>query len=166
MRRYNYGQNFQAFNSSKMTWLTPLGFFEVAPGDTVSGAITPDAISDTLKRKVLNRAYYDTYVFYVPYRLLWDEWPDFIGDDDYAGTVPSVNTVTKFFFENGSSDGNVNCAFPRRAYNLIWNKFFRITTYQPEQDLDNAFALQCNQRESTFHESAWPTGLIVTGKHS
>ena len=161
MRRYNYGQNFQAFNSSKMTWLTPLGFFEVAPGDTVSGALTPDAISDTLKRKVLNRAYYDTYVFYVPYRLLMDDWPDFIGDDEYAGAgVPSNATVTKFFFENGSSDGNTNCAFPRRAYNLIWNKFFRITTYQPEQDLDNAFALQCNQRESTFHESAWPTGVI------
>ena len=114
MRRYNYGQNFQAFNSSKMTWLTPLGFFEVAPGDTVSGVLTPDAISDTLKRKVLNRAYYDTYVFYVPYRLLMDDWPDFIGDDEYAGSgVPFNSTVTKFFFENSNSDGNTNCASPR-----------------------------------------------------
>ena len=42
MRRYNYGQNFQAFNSSKMTWLTPIGFFEVAPGDTVN---VPDTVS-------------------------------------------------------------------------------------------------------------------------
>jgi len=88
-----------------------------------------------------------------------DDWPDFIGDNDYAGSgPPTVGTNTKFFFEGSGATGQN--AFPRRAYNLIWNKFFRLTGYQPEQSLDNAFALGCNQRESTFHESCWPPGTI------
>ena len=160
MRRYNYGQNFQAFNSSKFSWLTPLGFFEVAPGDTVSGKFTADAISDTLKRKIMNRVYFDVYAFYVPFRLLQDDWPDFIGDKDYTGSGPiTVTNVSKFHFENGVA-GETNNGLPRAAYNLIWNKFFRLTNYQPEQPFDNFLALAANQRESTFHESCWPPGSI------
>ena len=160
MRRYNYGQNFQAFNSTKMTWLTPSGFFEVSPGDTVTGKVSVEGVSDTLKQKIMNRAYQDTYVFYVPFRLLWEEWPDFIGDNDYAGAGPPDSpNKSDFLFENNGSTEPVK-AFHRRAYNLIWNKFFRISNYQPEQDLDNNFALACNQRESTFHESSWPPGTI------
>ena len=87
MRRYNYGQNFTVSNGGLVSSITPLGFLEVVPGDTVSGKFSNTVWSDTTNRPIMNRTYYDTYAFYVPYRLLWDEFPEFISDPDTSLSV-------------------------------------------------------------------------------
>ncbi len=154
MKRYQYGQNFQTFQSSKFPYLTPLGFIEVAPGETLSGKFTTESWSDTTDRPILNRTYMDTAAFYVPYRLLDPNFPDFIaGVSDV--TPPMTTGTNPFFFEKQivGSDQSGECgAWNRRAYNLIWNKFFR-PSFRDEVDLDQPFPADAAQRPTTFHES-------------
>lgn len=90
MRRYNYGQNFTAQQTSGFGWLTPLGFLETVPGDTVSGKWTVSSWSDTTHRPIMNRTYMDTFAFYIPFRLLWDGFPEFIKDKDAPGPQPNI----------------------------------------------------------------------------
>ena len=162
MRRYTYGQNFSTMNSTKFGVLTLMGVNEVAPGDTFSGRISTHAWSDTTGRPVMNRTYYDTYAFYVPYRLLMEGWPDFIAQVDGAPSPPEVvqDGAVPEFMEKRIYAGNTDClAWNRRAMHLIWNKYFRLP-YQTEANLDSPFPDQVSQRDSTFHEACWDNGTI------
>lgn len=154
MKRFKYGQNFSAINSSQFMWLTPLGTLEVAPGDTVSGRFTVQSFSDTTSKPIMNRTYMDTYAFYVPYRLLWDQWTDFIAGktDD---SPPVTDDLSDLLMERRINPSGECAQWNRRAYNLIWNKYFREVT-QDEVPLDQAILpLQGLIRPSTFHESAF-----------
>lgn len=95
--------------------------------------------------------------FFVPYRLLWDDWRDFItgGEDGQANpTFPQMNPndlgeipvgsifdymgvppTTQFGEDqvpNGLEDDEAISALPFRAYNFIWNEFYRNQNYQDE----------------------------------
>lgn len=155
MRRFNYGQNFQAINSSNFTWLTPLGTVEVAPGETMRGKFTTEVWSDTTNRPIMNRMYYDTFAFYIPYRLLWDRWVDFITEREEGLIEPGTTGTSRFFFESPVTTPDGCRAWNRRAYNLIFNKYFK-APFQPEVDQDNDIALRCPVRPTTFHEANSP----------
>ena len=64
------------------------------------------------------------YMFYVPNRLAWDGWEDFITEG--TGTIPTWDPADP----NGAnwtlvnSDDTQNALF-HRGYNLIWNEYFR-----------------------------------------
>ena len=88
MKRFNYRVNQQALNVGAFYMLNPLGYVEIAPGDTISGKVDIDVVSDITVRPFRNRAYFDVYAFYVPYRLLFDQWVDFIKGDDSV-TLPT-----------------------------------------------------------------------------
>lgn len=93
---------------------------------------------------VMDNAYCDFYYFFVPYRLLWEHWREFNGEnrDGYwtqpttylvprvspgnTGGWPEGSLADHFGFPtkvNSLTDG-VSC-FPFRAYTLVWNEWFR-----------------------------------------
>ncbi len=133
MKRYKYGLNGQTFQTNRFWQLLNVATFEVAPGDTISGKLTNRIISDSTTRIIQNRAYHDMYAFYVPHRLVWPEFPDWIAGDD-THTVPTV--ATSFSGDvnmtcNRANATNVMNAFVLRSYNLIWNQFFRAEFMDP-----------------------------------
>lgn len=90
---------------------------------------------------VMDNAYLDLFYFFVPYRLLWDHWREFNGENrngywtqrtDYY--VPHLNSGTNGF-EPGSVADHFGfpikiknlfvSQFPFRAYCMIWNEWFR-----------------------------------------
>lgn len=159
MKRYNYGQNYSAIQSSKFTAMAMLGTLEVAPGDTISGRITPEVWTDTTLRPILNRTYFDTFAFYVPYRLLWEQFPEFISQVDETLTPPTIDDPQPFYMEHPVLPGGTCLAWNRRAYNLIYNRYFRLAE-NDDAALDSPFGAFAAQRESTFHESCLPEGTI------
>ena len=165
MKRYSYGQNFQVFNSAKMVQICPLGTLEVAPGDTVTGKFTTQTWSDSVTRPILNRTYYDTFAFYIPYRLLWDGFPEWVVDESRTTPGPPLvsSPYQQFVFEDNALKSAECLAWNRRAYKLIYNKYFK-DSYAPELDItdDSAFAaLGASQRPTTWHESAFDDGTLV-----
>lgn len=104
--------------------LIPLSVHEVVAGDSVQGQKEISFNSDVANKLVQNRTYLDIATFYVPYRLIWDEFPTFIIDE--TGTIPTIaaaSAVSTFGEKGGFTADFV--PFLRRSYNAIWNAYFR-----------------------------------------
>lgn len=129
--RYNYNRQTIAFGG--MFRIQPLGYMEVLPGETLNGRISVDSFSAPTKRNIQSRVYSDLYTFFVPFRLLWENWPMWIADNGVGGSCPTLNTLATWNFEGrltdgATADGTVaatrNTVWQRRAYRLIFEKFF------------------------------------------
>ena len=131
MKRFNYRLNDQ--NSQLGSWgkLVPLKYVEVVPGDTVAGAVKSRARSAITKKMIFSRAYYDLYAFYVPYRLLWRDWVNFISGSpkaspDTQDPIPNLTVERPWNFEDLRGTATLaDCNnFLGDAYSLIHNRFF------------------------------------------
>lgn len=131
-----------AFDSG---YLIPVMWDEVLPGDTFKVKMTSFARLATPIVPFLDNLYLDTFHFFVPYRLLWDDFKAFMGEIDASDVLnpaaplyatPKVKSggavgfpVESLFDYLGvktETAGALTCnAFPSRAYNLIYNEWFR-----------------------------------------
>lgn len=123
--------------SCKDGLLVPCLCEQVLPGD--KWKISSDVLIRMLPQLHPTMSRFKAYwwYFFVPYRLIFDKWEDFItggknGDD--ASVLPYVNSGTDGFAVSSLADylgfptqvKNLNVsALPFRAYDLIYNEFFR-----------------------------------------
>lgn len=129
--------------------LYPIFLDEALPGDTFNLRMTAFARMATPIKPIMDNLYLDTFFFAVPIRLLWDNWERFNGWQESPGdstdyTVPEV-TVNPATHATGAdlydyfgcpvdAGAAFTCsALYPRAYNLIWNEWFR------DQNLQNSF---------------------------
>lgn len=121
-------------------YLVPIFVDEVLPGDTFSMDCTLFARVATLISPIMDNMYMDTFWFFVPERLLFDHFQAMCGEQDNPTDstdylFPTVKSPTGTGFEVGSiadyfglPTGIPNLevrAEPFRAYNLIYNEWFR-----------------------------------------
>lgn len=120
-------------------YLTPIFIDEALPGDTFNLEMTGLARLATPLHPFMDNAFCNTFFFAVPLRLLWDNWEKFNGEQTNPGestdySVPQVEAPAAGWATGSLSDyfglplGNANqqhAAFWHRAYNLIWNEWFR-----------------------------------------
>lgn len=124
--------------------LVPVYVDEVLPGDHRNTTMTAFCRLATPTNPVMDNLHLDTFWFFVPCRLLWDNWQKFQGEQinpgdsidytipqtvspaggyaalslqDYMG-LPTAGQIT------GANTVSHN-ALPLRAYNLIYNEWFR-----------------------------------------
>ncbi len=123
--------------SCKDGLLVPCLCEQVLPGD--KWKISSDVLIRMLPQLHPTMSRFKAYwwYFFVPYRLIFNKWEDFItggrkGDD--ASVLPYVNAGADGFAVSSLADylgfptkvANLNVsALPFRAYNLIYNEFFR-----------------------------------------
>lgn len=108
------------------------------------------------------------HYFFVPYRILWDDWEDLITggvDGSEAPTLPkwtasdySVGSLWDFF---GFPTLVVNGVgrptdFMRRAYNMIYNEYYRDQNLVSEIDITTAEDVQLRSWEKDYFTSALP----------
>ncbi len=116
--------------------LIPIFTDEALPGDTFNLSMTGFARLATPIFPIMDNMYMETFFFAVPIRLLWDNWQKFCGEqtnpgDSIAFTVPimtaHVPTVASITDYLGIPAGkNIDyVSLWHRAYNLIWNEWFR-----------------------------------------
>jgi len=99
----------------------------VVPGQSNAVDIRLKFQTAAFTNNVLGGGIASLFLFYVPNRLLWDDWTDFISqNDDYAGTFPLTATTWSAMFDRtvaAAAFPSFNC-LPRRAYKLCYNQFF------------------------------------------
>jgi len=121
--------------------LYPFFLDEALPGDTFNLKAHGVARLATPLFPIMDNIYLDTFFFAVPYRLLWDNWEKFNGAQDKPGdstdfTIPQVtinaspvtgtgSLADYFGLPLSSASTTTFNALPFRAYNLIWNEWFR-----------------------------------------
>lgn len=123
-------------------YLIPFFVDEVLPGDTFKLRVNAFVRMNTLIAPFMDNVFMDTFFFFVPSRLVWDNWQRFCGEQKNPGDstdflIPSLSGTNAF--TNGSifdymglptgvalnpTNTPIN-ALPFRAYNLIYNEWFR-----------------------------------------
>lgn len=129
--------------------LVPIFVDEVLPGDTFNLNMAGFCRLSTPINPVMDNIYLNTFFFFCPYRLIWDNFEKFNGQQTNPGDstdflVP-IQTAPAGGHLNGSLQdymglptgraGYTHSALPLRAYNLIWNEWFR------DQNLQNSLAV-------------------------
>ncbi len=119
-------------------YLVPIYVDEVLPGDTFVMRPSLFARMATLISPIMDNLYMDTFFFFVPERLVFDKFQRMCGeqenpDDSTDFVFPTITlsdgaTVGSLYDYMGLPTGVNNLTFrvePFRAYNLIWNEWFR-----------------------------------------
>jgi hypothetical protein len=137
--------------------LIPVYVDEVLPGDTFTMNTTAFARLATPLKPIMDNMYMDVHFFFVPNRLLWENWTKFMGErptpdfDPNTLSMPQqqialpssnpsgLNLYNYFgipyrYTAGGSSALSVN-ALPFRAYRLIWNEWYRDQNLQDPVDV-------------------------------
>lgn len=151
---YNFAQNpqvgvsrsrFQRNSDNKTTFNTgdiiPVYLDEVLPGDTHQIDVACVMRMATPIFPVMDNAFCDFYFFFVPNRLVWEHWKEFMGENKETAWTPKTEysvpqvTAPKGGWEEGTLadylglptkvEGISVSALPGRAYGLIYNEWFR-----------------------------------------
>jgi len=133
-------------------YLIPIYVDEVLPGDTFNLKATIFCRMATPIFPVMDNLYLDSFFFFVPNRLVWTNWVKFMGEQDNPAdsisyVIPQVVSAAGGFVVGsiydyfglptvgqvgGGNTVSVN-ALPFRAYNLIYNDWFRDENLQNSQ---------------------------------
>lgn len=115
---------------------------DVLPGDTFQIDTSKVVRMQTLLTPMMDNLYLDTYYFFVPNRLVWKHWKEFMGENTQSAWLPSVEytipqiespastgfavgTIADYLgVPTGVPDLSMS-ALPFRAYALIMNEWFR-----------------------------------------
>lgn len=136
---------FDVAHTHKLTFqaglLIPVFVDEVLPGDSFRVRMHAFARLAAAVVPVMDNLIFESFFFFVPNRIIWSNWERFMGEQtsitditdfvtpqvvptfaDMYGTVYDYMGVTL----NGAGVGSISVnALPFRAYNLIWNDWFR-----------------------------------------
>ena len=104
------------------------------------------------------------HYYFVPFRLLWEQWEKFITggkDGKFTAEIPrwttgsrAIGSLWDYCGFNTLNPGQTTIknplVFPRRAYNMIYNEYYRDPNITDEVDLD-----YINPAEGDLHTRCW-----------
>ena len=133
-------------------YLVPIFVDEALPGDSFNLKMTAFARLNTPIVPFMDNLFMDTFFFAVPYRLVWDNWQKFNGEQvdpgdstDYLTPLmvaPSdghgvvAGSLSDYFGIPIEIPGLSFGSFFHRAYNLIYNEWFRDQNLQDSVVVD------------------------------
>lgn len=143
------------FNSG---YLVPIFVDEVLPGDTFNLNMTAFGRLATPLHPFMDNLHLDVFFFFVPNRLIWNNFKRFFGEQDNptdstSYLVPTMAAPVAGYAENSLHDymgiptkvnGLVHNSLHLRAYNLIWNQWFR------DQNLQNSATVDLGDGPDTY----------------
>jgi len=161
-RRSVFDLSYEKKFTCDMGQLIPVMCDEVVPGDFWKIGNRSVIRFQPMVAPALHEINQYVHYFFVPYRLLWEDWEDFITggvDGDDSSTLPTWNpssggddkgTLWDYlgFPIDVDPAGAYPLDFPRRAYNLIYNEYYRDENLITEVALTNEdILLRCWEKD-------------------
>lgn len=142
MARSQFDRSFAIKDTFNFDYLIPIFVDEILPGDTCNLQTSVFARLATQKVPIMDNMMVDYFFFFVPNRLLWNNWEKFNGAqtnpgdstsyvlpslDAFPAGGPEVNSIfDKFGLPTDVAGAwTLGNTLPLRAYNLIWREWFR-----------------------------------------
>lgn len=173
---------FDRSHSHKTTFnagdIIPCYTAEVLPGDSVSLSMSKIVRAQTMLAPVYDNMYLDSYFFFVPNRIIWDHWKEFMGENTQSAWIPQVEyTVPTIAAPSGgfakgtiadhmgypvnvdwSNDAmNAPIVLPFRAYAEICNSFFR------DQNLSDPLVISTGDANQTGSNGSGLSDVALGG---
>lgn len=142
MSRSRFDRPFSHKTTFNVGQIIPFYVDEVLPGDTFDVETSRVVRMQSLITPVMDNIYLDMYYFFVPNRIVWAHWKEFMGENSSSAWIPkteysvpqitapagtgfNVGTIADYLgVVTGVPNISVN-ALPFRAYALICNEWFR-----------------------------------------
>lgn len=160
--------------------LVPIGITEVLPGDTIQQSTSALIRVSPLAAPVMHPVGARIHHWFVPHRLVWEDFEDFItgGEDGMdASVLPTlqldtpnsdIGSLADYFgipcpeIEFSSSQQRVS-ALPFRAYALIFNEFYRDQDLQNKLIINKASGIDITTNK-TLQTVAWEKDYFTTAR--
>lgn len=165
--------------SGQIGRLIPTYLEEVVPGDQFNVSTESLVRFAPMIAPVMHRV--DTFIhyFFVPNRLVWNQWEDFITGGQDGTSTPTFPTIPMGNLKTDGSPSNAQLAdylgipnvsdvststvkiseLPFRAYQLIWNEYYRDPTLDDEVDITvegDIIDLRNVRQEKDYFSTALP----------
>ncbi|WNK12397.1 MAG: major capsid protein [Microvirus sp.] len=181
--RSQFNREFMHKTTFDAGYLIPIYVDEVLPGDTFNLQATIFARMATPIFPIMDNLHLDSFFFFVPNRLIWNNWQRFMGQQDNPGDsisyeIPQITSPvggydinTIFDYMGLPTKGQVDPAQTvthssmwLRAYNLIYNEWFRDENLQDAlvvnktdtPDLSADYALQRRGKRHDYFTACLP----------
>ncbi len=158
--RSNHDLSFMHTLSANMGYLVPIGAIDVLPGDSFIHATNLLARVAPLAKPVMHPVEIRVHNWFVPNRIIWDGWETWITEADRSQDYPTSSITSAsagVLYDHMGCEpvvGSVQDALPVRAYNMIWNEYYR------DQDL----AFPRNPDAKNLAKIAWGKDYFTTAR--
>jgi len=177
--RSSFDRSFGLKTAFDAGYLIPIFCDEALPGDTFSLNMTGFGRLATPLRPFMDNLFLNTFFFFVPLRLIWTNFQRFMGQQDNptdsvdytvpqmvstAGTGYLANSIFDYFDLPTEIPGLSHSCLPLRAYNLIYNEWFRDQNLQQSvtvqkgdgPDLPTSYTLKRRGKRHDYFTSSLP----------
>lgn len=144
--RSRFDRSYNVKDTFNFDYLTPCFVEEIIPGDTMNLNVRSFARLAPQIRPIMDNMYIEFFWFFIPARIVWENWERFMGAQDDPGDstdylIPTITSPVGGFavgsiydhlgIPTGIAGLEIN-ALPLRAINKTWNAWFR------DQNLQNS----------------------------
>ena len=174
-KRSKFSLSHYVLKTCKMGYVLPVGLVEVLPGDSFRHATSVFMRLAPMLAPVMHPVTVRIHHWFIPTRLLWDDFEDFITGGPTNTDVSEFPTITapSGGFAVGSLADHLGLppkiggievsALPFRAYNLVYNEWYR------DQDLETEKALSLESGPDTTTATAllrcdWERDYFTTAR--
>lgn len=177
MKRYKYSLSHYKLLTCDMGNLVPLTWFEALPGDSMQIATSALIRVSPLLSPVMHPVRVRIHWWEAPLRILWEDFEDFITGGPAGTSTPTFPNIsssgTFAIVESDLSDclglqptaGSWNqwSALPYRAYQTIWNEFYRDQDIVTEAVVSTSSGVDTTT-ETDMKRVAWEKDQFTTSR--
>lgn len=175
MKRNKFSLSHYKLLTGDMGYLLPLTWYETLPGDTIQQATSVLLRVSPLLSPVMHPVRVRIHHWFVPLRIIWDEFEDFItgGSDGKAvpvhpykssSSVPEGTLRDYLGIPPDTYTPNLEYnALPFRAYALIFNEHYRDQDLGTELTIDTASGLDTTTSTAT-QKVSWEKDYFTTAR--
>lgn len=171
MKRSKFSLSNTKLLSCDLGELLPIGLTEVLPGDSIQQSTTCMVRFSPLLAPVMHNVNVQVTHWFVPHRLIWDSFEDFItggplGTDATAfptiTNTPAVGSLADYL---GVPPGTTVAysALPFRGYALIWNEWYRDQDLQTELVISKGNGADATTNR-TLQNAAWEKDYFTSAR--
>lgn len=173
MKRSKHSLSNYKLLSCDLGELVPIGLLEVLAGDSIQQSTNALVRAAPLLSPVMHPLRVSISHWFVPHRLVWEDWENFItgGPDGMDASVfptisltnPAVGSLADYLGVPPGTFTREVSALPFRAYALIFNEWFR------DQDLVTALTIDRTSGADTttntaLQNAAWEKDYFTTSR--
>jgi len=176
MKRGKFSLSNYKLLSCDMGELIPCGMWEVLPGDTVQAATSALLRASPLLAPVMHPVDVRIHHWFVPHRLVWEDWENFItgGPDGLdasvfptvtigGGSGAAIGSLADYLGVPTGVNNIVVSALPFRGYSLIWNEWYRDQDLQTKLTIDKTSGADTTTN-TTLQNIAWEKDYFTSSR--
>lgn len=174
MKRAKHSLSNYKLLTCDMGELVPIGINEVLPGDSIQQATSALVRCSPLLAPVMHPVSVRIHHWFVPFRLIWSEWEDFITAGPNGVSVPAfpttalpnpttVGSLSDYLGIPNGLNAPVVSALPFRAYQLIFNENYRDQDLVTESVISTASGTDTTT-DKTLKNVSWEKDYFTSSR--